>query len=111
MRWIQADRSQHRHQLSLKKLFDPFALGFIPGGAAKKMDAMAGQHRQNGLIENFVLVCDHFSRTRSSMFKRLPRREAIRAESWCVELDLLFQSCDPNCKEFIKIAADDTDKA
>ena len=58
VRRVETDWRQYRHHFAHEIIADPFALGFIPGGAAKKPDTLFGECRQDDVVELLVLLGD-----------------------------------------------------
>jgi hypothetical protein len=77
VRRVETDRRQHRHHFADEIIADPFALGFVPAGAAQEADTLFGQRRQDDVVEVLVLLGDDGVRFGGNQAEGLLGRLAI----------------------------------
>ena len=111
VRRIEADRRQHRHHLAEEVVANPGALFLGPQIAAQEDDAFLLQRRQDGLVEQFVLLGHQFVGLDLDAGKGFLRGHAVGGRAVAAHLDLFLEAGDADLEEFVEVAGDDAEEA
>ena len=107
MRRIEPDRREDGQDLAEKVVANPLALRRRPVGAAREMNALGSELRQQHFVQQTILLCDERVRLHGDVGEDLLWPPPIRTGLWDVELDLLLEACNPDFEKLVQIRRDD----
>ena len=96
---IESDRREDGHHLAQEVIAGPGVLGFGPHAAAQEHDAFVGQGRQDGVVEQVVLLGDDAVHFAADAPLQRGRRESVGGQDLAAEELLLL---DPGHADFRK---------
>ena len=111
MRWIEAERRQHRHHFVLEVTLQPAGLLGRPLVARDEADAFAVEFRQQRVVPECVLRADEFEHACANACEQLGRRCAVRAGLGVAEGDVVAQHGDLDFEEFVEVGIRDAQEA
>ncbi len=110
MRRVQSHRADHRQQLLLEVLAQPFFLRVAPLAAAHEMDLLVRELRDQHFVEDPVLLTDHLVGPLADGGEDLGGRLLVGVDLHRAGFGLLQQARDPDLEELVEVGAADAEE-
>jgi hypothetical protein len=111
MRWVQADRREHRHDFADEVVANPGALLVGPQAAPKEGNPLHFQRGEDHVVEQGVLLANQFVRLVGDAAIDLVRRHAVGADGMAAQFELFLESGDADFEKLVEVGRDDAKKA